>query len=74
MTLLDLALIPPFDMNGAAIASAAATLAGLAVCVVHLRREGMPLKLLVPRFAEIASLRHPPAVEPDPELARLPID
>lgn len=66
MVLLDLALIPLFDLTGAAIGSAAATCLGLAVCFRHIRHEGISLTEMMPRISEVAALRHPAGVAGDP--------
>ncbi|MGH2806915.1 MAG: polysaccharide biosynthesis C-terminal domain-containing protein [Actinomycetota bacterium] len=50
MLLLDIALIPVYEMAGAAVASVAGSLAGLSVCLVayHRRRTGFVFVELIP--------------------------
>ena len=54
---LDFALIPTFGLEGAAIASVLGSIAGLVVCLIHLKRHlGMELSALIPRGADARRL------------------
>ena len=55
---LDVVLLPPWGLTGAAIASVAGSLAGLVVCVIAYRRSsvGFRAALLVPRGDDIRFL------------------
>lgn len=54
---LDFALMPPFDLVGAAVASAVSSLAGLMLCIRHYHRnEALPLSALRPRASDLPEL------------------
>lgn len=52
MVALDLVLVPSLGSLGAALASVVAPAAGLLVCLARLRRDGVPMGMLVPRTGD----------------------
>jgi O-antigen/teichoic acid export membrane protein len=56
MVALDFLLIPVFGIIGAAVASSISALAGLALCVVRYKRDGITGSEMIPRWADCVAL------------------
>ena len=54
MVVLDLLLIEPFGLVGAAVATLASSVIGLAIAVVYLLRSGWTVRPLIPQVSDVA--------------------